>query len=73
MKIQQILSKYGHIVKDWDVDKDESQGDCYFVYLKKPYVYNDCGQITDMIYGELKSVAQKIKSVYQDEVAYNNL
>lgn len=75
-RLELVLKKYAHLIKDWDSDKDERTGDGgYFVYLKRPYVVDVSGQITDMISeSTVQAVELYLKRAYKiNESAWDNL
>jgi hypothetical protein len=68
--MDRLLKRYPHLILDW-----ESDGAGYFVYLRKPYVVDVSGQITDMISEDtIREVEYRLKRVFKiDPAEWDNL
>lgn len=73
MTINKILKKYGHLIKDWDRD-EQTDGNLYYLYLKKPYV-SDCeGYVFDQVSGHIDDLEFWLKNVWKiDPTEWDNL
>ena len=75
--MDKILKKYSHIIKGWDYETgigDNPNETYYSVWLKKPYVMEYDGRITDgTAFEKIKDIRKYLKSVRKDEQAWNNI
>lgn len=75
MTLDEILTKYGHLIKDWEFTNDDDPNNrVYYLYLKKPYV-SDCeGYTYDMISGYVDELEIWLKNVWKiDPTEWDNL
>ena len=73
--MEQILKRYGDIIKDYDIEKDGEET-YYYVWLKKPWVV-DSWQY-NYPYDALTGVTKKecldmLKGAYKDEEVWEHL
>lgn len=74
--MEQILKKYGNIIKGYDVETDVDGKTFYYVWLKKPYVVD--GWQYNWPYDAITGATKKecldlLKRVYKDEVVWEHL
>lgn len=75
--MEKLLKDYGYMIKDWDYETGigtDPNETFYSVWLKKPYVIEYDGRITDgTAFERIKDIRKYLKTARKDEQAWNNL
>ena len=74
--MERLLKDFGYMIKDWDCETgigEDPNETFYSVWLKKPYVINYEGRITNgTAFDRIKDIRQYLKKAYKDEQAWEN-
>ena len=73
--MEQILKRYGNIIKGYDIDYDYDDEPYYYIWLKKPWVINGWQNPYpyDSIKGAKKDCLKLLKTAYKDEEVWKHL
>lgn len=74
--MEQVLKRYGNIIKDFDMEEEDDGEIYYYVWLRKPWVINDWQYPYpyDALTGVTKKEClQMLKKAYKDEEVWKHL